>query len=168
MKFLNKTIYTTNFSKFYTTFPKVKGVDKLVAEGKLPPRLLVKDYTINGDNVFHNCKEIGGVTIYNGIGKGSDVFLFKYAFQSKFHLFMVMGHELLHANYNMYKSIFDEGIQHKYIDIFEKDLFSKFKIEINNLDLILKSINVDFFKYSIKFNPKFHYSNFNLVIPNSF
>ena len=96
------------------------------------------------------------------------MFLFKYAFQSEFHLFMVIGHELLHANYNMYKLIFDEGIQHKYIDIFEKDLFSKFKIEINNLDLILKSINVDFFKYSIKFNPKFHYSNFNLVIPNSF
>ena len=42
MKFLNKTIYTTNFSKFYTTFPKVIGVDKLIAENKLDPRMVQK------------------------------------------------------------------------------------------------------------------------------
>ena len=97
MKFLNKTIYTTNFSKFYTTFPKVIGVDKLVTESKLDPRFILKKYTIYGDKVFHGSNEIDWVTIYNGIGKGSDVFLFKDAFKSEINLFMTMGHEFVHA-----------------------------------------------------------------------
>ena len=78
-------------------FNKVKGVDKLVAENKLDPRLILKKYTIYGDKVFHGSNEIGRVTIYNGIGKGSDVFLFKEAFKSEINLFMTMGHEFVHV-----------------------------------------------------------------------
>ena len=164
MKFLNKTIYTTNFSKFYTTFPKVKGVDKLVAESKLPPRLLVKDYTINGDNVFHNCKEIGGVTIYNGIGKGSDVFLFKAAFSSSEHLFITMGHEFLHANYLQFTKLTNSDLQHNYINLFEYDAMKTLNFKTNSIYYYFKESDVILFSPS--FNSKFHYSNFGIKIPS--
>ena len=78
-------------------FNNVKGVDKLIAENKLDPRLVQKGYKIDGYKIYHGIDEVGGTTIYNGIGKGADVFLFKDAFKSEINLFMTMGHKFVHA-----------------------------------------------------------------------
>ena len=39
-------------------------------------------------------------TVHNGVGKGSDVFLYKAAFTSMDRLYQVMGHEYIHVYFN--------------------------------------------------------------------
>jgi RHS repeat-associated protein len=86
--------YATNFSDTY--FGKnVRGVDNLYANGTLPV-----DYELRGDAVFTpNGKETLGTTVSNGVGKGSNVYLYKAAFVCKEELYLVMGHEYIHAHF---------------------------------------------------------------------
>ncbi|WP_444876849.1 RHS repeat-associated core domain-containing protein [Bacteroides heparinolyticus] len=86
--------YAKEFSKM--NFSDVKGVDYLYADGTVP-----KGYTKQGDMVFNTRgRSVGRTTIYNGFGKGSNVYLYKAAFQSPEQLYLTMGHEYLHCAYN--------------------------------------------------------------------
>ena len=86
--------YTKEFSDEY--FGNVKGLDNLYADGSMP-----NGYTQKGDFVINaKGQNIGGVTVYNGIGKGSNVFMFKASFTSMEHLYLNMGHEYIHVYFN--------------------------------------------------------------------
>ena len=90
--------YSTKYAKTFSDeyFGKIENVDNLYADGSIP-----KGYTKRGDLVFNEKGQLaGGSTVYNGIGKGSDVFLYKTAFTSKEKLYLVMGHEYIHVNFN--------------------------------------------------------------------
>ena len=81
-------MYITHFGE------NIKGLDNLYADGSLPN----SDFTRNGDLVLN--KEglsVNGVTRYNGIGRGSNVYLYKSAFVSPQQLYVTMGHEYIHV-----------------------------------------------------------------------
>lgn len=72
-----------------------KGVNKLYADGTLPP-----NHSRQGDVVLSAAgRQVRGTTMYLGLGKGSNVYLYKAAFISKEQLYFTMGHEYLHAGY---------------------------------------------------------------------
>ena len=75
----------------------IGGLDNLYTDGSMP-----NGYTTKGGAVFNGKgNEVLGTTSYNGTGKGSDVFLYKNAFQASQKLYMVMGHEYIHvAHFN--------------------------------------------------------------------
>jgi hypothetical protein len=75
----------------------IDGLDNLYADGSMP-----EGYTTKGGSVFNRKgNEVLGTTSYNGTGKGSNVFLYKNAFQASQQLYMVMGHEYIHvAHFN--------------------------------------------------------------------
>jgi hypothetical protein len=88
------TAYAKDFSDEY--FGKIKSVDNLYADGRVS-----KGLTTQGDLVFDKYGyQVGGSTVYNGIGRGSDVYLYKAAFISKEQLYLTMGHEYIHASFN--------------------------------------------------------------------
>jgi hypothetical protein len=73
-----------------------KNLKKLITGGNVPD-----GYTMTGDRVLNEKMiEVGGTTVFKGLGKGSDVFLYKYAFQSKEILYQVMQHEFVHVHLN--------------------------------------------------------------------
>jgi RHS repeat-associated protein len=72
------------------------GVRKLHADGSLPES---KNITTSGDKVFYKGKSVNGLTIRVN-SKMSDVYLIKNAFTSANKLYMVMGHEYLHAGFD--------------------------------------------------------------------
>jgi len=73
-----------------------KNLKNLNAGGKIP-----KGYKISGDAVYNrDLIEVGGTTVFRGIGNGSDVYLYKVAFQSKEILYQVMQHEFVHVHLN--------------------------------------------------------------------
>ena len=90
MEYTNK--YAQQFSD--DNFGKnPKGVNRLYADGTLPP-----NYSTEGDVVLNAAgRQVRGSTRYLGLGKGSDVYLFKAGFVSKDQLYLTMGHEYLHA-----------------------------------------------------------------------
>ena len=89
------TGYANDFSDKYLNTIKEKPTN-LYADGRVPAKL-----TKNGDIVLDaKGKSYSGVTIYRGISKGSDVYLFKQSFTSKDQLYMVMGHEYIHVYFN--------------------------------------------------------------------
>ena len=89
-------------------------MDHLYADGSIPD-----GYTIDKDGwVFSpKNKPVGGVTVYNGIGKRtgtrSDVYLFKVAFTSKEKLYLTMGHEYVHVYLNYGGTTLDEVAQER-------------------------------------------------------
>jgi hypothetical protein len=87
--------YAQKFSD--THFTDVRGVKNLYADGTMP-----KGYREVGDYVQNvKTKEfVGGLTRHLGIGKGSDVYLYKTAFISPEKLYLTMGHEYIHAAFN--------------------------------------------------------------------
>ena len=82
--------YARSFSDEY--FGEVKNLDNLYADGSMPGGLTKK-----GDLVFKGKDQLGGSTVYNGIGKGSNVYLYKAAFTSMDNLYVVMGHEYIYV-----------------------------------------------------------------------
>ncbi|MCL2652161.1 MAG: hypothetical protein FWD60_14210, partial [Candidatus Azobacteroides sp.] len=74
-----------------------KGVTNLYADGSMP-----EGYQKVGDHVQNiKTKEyVNGVTKYLGIGKGSNVYLYKNSFTSPWKLYITMGHEYVHAGLN--------------------------------------------------------------------
>ncbi|MDR1112438.1 MAG: hypothetical protein LBL18_01585 [Bacteroidales bacterium] len=107
--------YATDFSDKY--FGKdVRGVDNLYADGSLPPK-----YRSKGDIVFApNGDKVSGTAIYNGVGKGTDVYLYKAAFVCKEELYLVMGHEYMHAYFNSFGKFNDASDwQHKVINVWQ-------------------------------------------------
>jgi len=96
--------YDTNFAiefsneNFGDINEVYKRVDHLYADGSIPQ---IEGYTLGSDGyVYHGDKKISGTCIYNGFGRGSDVYLYKSAFACREKLYLVMGHEYLHACYN--------------------------------------------------------------------
>ena len=90
--------YNNEYAKEFSDehFGTIKKLDNLYADGRIP-----KGYTKNGGLVFNpKGAHVGGVTEFNGIGKGSNVYLFKSAFTSMERLYLVMGHEYLHVYFN--------------------------------------------------------------------
>lgn len=86
-----KKFSDSNFGK------EIKGLDNLYADGTLPN----SNYTRNGDLIFNKKGfYVNGVTRYNGIGKGSNVYLYKSAFVSPQQLYVTMGHEYIHVAIN--------------------------------------------------------------------
>jgi hypothetical protein len=85
--------YAGKFSDDY--FGEVEGLDNLYADGTIP-----NGVTKSGDFVFHKGSKVSGLTVYNGIGKGSNVYLYKNAFTSMEKLYLVMGHEYIHVYFN--------------------------------------------------------------------
>lgn len=67
----------------------------------------IKDYYKRGDIVYridpfsHKAYPTLGSCYNHGLGKGWDVYLYKGAFVSKEQLYLTMGHEYLHAGFNM-------------------------------------------------------------------
>lgn len=92
MEYSNR--YASKFSE--ENFDFAKGVDNLYADGSIPD-----GYSKTGDIVFdEKNRPVLGTTEYNGIGKGSDVYLYKSAFVSKEQLYLTMGHEYIHCAQN--------------------------------------------------------------------
>ncbi|MBR1513163.1 MAG: hypothetical protein IJ622_02595 [Bacteroidales bacterium] len=90
--------YSNEYAKKFSemNFSDAKGVDNLYADGTIPD-----GYTKRGDLVINSKgKPVRGTTVYNGFGKGSNVYLYKVAFQSPERLYLTMGHEYLHCAYN--------------------------------------------------------------------
>jgi len=79
-------------------FGDVSSVDNLYADGSTGDLWDVTPDQMYGIN--NAGTKVVGATTYNGVGKGSDVHLFKAAFSSKETLYLTMGHEYIHANLN--------------------------------------------------------------------
>ena len=95
--------YSTKYAKSFSDRNfgiDVKGVDNLYADGSVPNT----NYIVKGDIVYKivdkRLYQTSGTCVSNGIGKGSDVYLYKSAFVSKEELYITMGHEYLHAAFN--------------------------------------------------------------------
>jgi len=92
--------YSNEYAKGFsdTNFGEnIKGLDNLYADGSLPSF----NYTRNGDLVLNkNGVTVNGSTRYNGVGRGSDVYLYKSAFVSPKQLYVTMGHEYIHVAIN--------------------------------------------------------------------
>ena len=139
-------------------FDNVKGVDKLIAENKLDPRMVQKGYKIDGYKIYHGNDEVGGTTINNGIGKGSDVFLFKTSFYNEPTLYIAMGHEFIHATFN-YNGLYNvnKNIQHAITDSWGSEQLKLWgnpiinpRISINPY-LYESNYNYSYEKFMIKF-----------------
>lgn len=84
-----KTFSNENFGE------SVKGVKNLYADGTLP-----EGYSTRGDQVLNKAGNyVRGSTKYLGLGKGSNVYLYRAAFTSKEQLYFTMGHEYIHAGF---------------------------------------------------------------------
>jgi len=57
---------------------------------------------------------VNGITKYNGIGKGSNVYLYKSAFVTPQQLYVTMGHEYIHVAINV-SSYFLSSNEEEYI-----------------------------------------------------
>ena len=90
--------YSTEYAKSFSdeNFGKIKKLDNLYSDGRVPS----KEFKIKGDLVFYKGRNAGGATIYNGFGKGSNVYLFKSSFTSMEQLYLTMGHEYIHVYFN--------------------------------------------------------------------
>ncbi len=92
MEYSNK--YAREFSDEH--FKNVKGVAKLYSDGSmLPGYRKVGDYVQNIKSNHY----VDGITKYLGLGKGSNVYLYKIAFTSPERLYFTMGHEYIHAGF---------------------------------------------------------------------
>lgn len=92
MEYTNE--YAQKFSDDYYG-KKIKGLNKLHADGSLPP-----GYKVNANGVINKDGQyVRGITRYIGKGK-SNVYLVKAAFTSKEQLYFTMGHEYMHVAYN--------------------------------------------------------------------
>ena len=141
-------------------FDNVKGVDKLIAENKLDPRMVQKGYKIDGYKVYHGIDEVGGTTIYNGIGKGSDVFLFKTSFYNEPTLYIAMGHEFIHISFNNngFYNV-DNNVQHLTTSDWARDQLYRWGWpKINpSLDYLLKQ--------NSKYESLYNYNYYKFKIP---
>lgn len=89
--------YSTEYAQSFSerNFGSPKNVNQLFANGQFPKG---KGYYYDGDYVLNkNGEVVLGLTKHNGLGRGSDIYLFKAAFRSKEQLYLTMGHEFLHA-----------------------------------------------------------------------
>ena len=91
--------YSNEYAKYFSDeyFGKdIKNLDNLYADGTIP-----NGYKKRGDLVYNKkWEQLGGSAIYNGIGKGSNVYLYKTAFTSMENLYLMMGHEYIHVYFN--------------------------------------------------------------------
>jgi len=89
--------YSNEYAKGFsdTNFGEnIKGLDNLYADGSLPN----SEFTRSGDLVLNkDGLSVNGVTRYNGVGRGSNVYLYKSAFVSPQQLYVTMGHEYIHV-----------------------------------------------------------------------
>jgi hypothetical protein len=94
MEYSNK--YARDFSDAHFS-EEIKGLENLYADGTMPTGYRnVGDYVQKPNGKGY----IDGVTIYQGIGKGSNVYLAKSAFEFPAKLYTVMGHEYIHVGFN--------------------------------------------------------------------
>ena len=85
--------YSTEYAQSFSerNFGSPKNVNQLFANGQFPKG---KGYYYDGDYVLNkNGEVVLGLTKHNGLGRGSDIYLFKAAFRSKEQLYLTMGHE---------------------------------------------------------------------------
>ncbi|MCL2598083.1 MAG: hypothetical protein FWD66_10645, partial [Paludibacter sp.] len=88
--------YAQDFSDAHLK-PYSKGVTNLYADGTIPDGYeKVGDYVKN----IETKEYVEGTTKYLGIGKGSNVYLYKSGFTSPAKLYVTMGHEYIHAGLN--------------------------------------------------------------------
>jgi RHS repeat-associated protein len=90
--------YSTKYAKSVSDkhFGPIKKLDNLHADGRI-----AEGTTRKGDFVFDKKgRSLAGSTVYNGAGKGSDVFLYQAAFTSKEQLYLTLGHEYIHVYFN--------------------------------------------------------------------
>ena len=103
--------YAQDFSN--KNFGKVRGVRNLYADGRVP-----NGYTKVGDLVYNsNGKICMGSCQYLG-KRQSDVYLYKSAFVNGKELYLTMGHEYMHANFN-YLGLRNSNSQHASIFMWE-------------------------------------------------
>ena len=91
--------YSNEYAKSFSdrNFGEQRFVKNLFADGRFPKG---RGYEMVGDYVVNKSGEtVLGVSLHHGIGKGSDVFLYKAAFTSKEQLYLTMGHEYLHVSF---------------------------------------------------------------------
>ena len=144
MEYSNK--YANEFSD--KSFGKnIKGVKSLIADGRMPNNC-IKD----GDYVKVGNGYANGITVSRGIGKGSDVYLFKSAFISREQLYMTMGHEYLHARfYNL--GLINGREQHSVIYNWEYQQAKAWNYKVALYSQRNNSINYISSKYAKAFSP---------------
>jgi hypothetical protein len=91
------TEYAKKFSQDNIYFAKnVKGLGELRADGSTPFGYSSKEGIVTNPKG----EEVWGTAVHKGLGRGTDVYLYKGAFTSKERLYFTMVHEYLHVSYN--------------------------------------------------------------------
>ena len=152
MEYSNK--YAKQFSdkNFGTT---IKGVNKLYSDGTRPP-----EYTTDGDIVLNaKHKPVYGTTRYLGIGKGSNVYLYKQAFVAKEQLLITMGHEYTHAFFNQFPSFQDQKSQEDACILWDYQQACALRYNVNSYYYprylsIKSSLNNSCYQYFLPYFPK--------------
>ncbi|MUP36648.1 hypothetical protein GNY23_02305 [Labilibaculum sp. 44] len=105
-----KVVYSQENAKRFSkaVFGDVEGLDNLYIN-KNPN---AKKYLLKDGNIFNNRTKVyaGGVTNISrklGDGYSSNVYLSKSAFQSKFKLYLTLGHEYVHVTHYSYPGLQD-------------------------------------------------------------
>ena len=104
--------YSTNYAKSFSDEnfgTDIKGLRDLFADGSLPSS---DYYEINGHVFAKGGREAAGSAVFHSSTKTTDVYLFKMAFISKEELYLVMGHEYLHAGFNALGYVGKHELQH--------------------------------------------------------
>jgi RHS repeat-associated protein len=125
------TPYAKEFSGKNMPFTKnMKGLGYLYADGTIPD-----NYSLKGDVVYRADGEIvWGTAIYRGVGKGTDVYLYKAAFTSRERLYLTMVHEYLHVMYNTNSTFAGLGkdYHHRAISEFQYDQARLWKFDVSS------------------------------------
>jgi hypothetical protein len=108
--------YTDEFIK-RNNIKVPKQLNKLYADGSIPPSTSGYTYTQDGDEVLLNGKSVNGITRFNYSAKNADVYLFKAAYKSTDQLYLTTTHEFTHINmtFNAGGKVYSEAQQHRTI-----------------------------------------------------
>jgi len=150
--------YSDEYANKYedVNFGKINKLDELHANSTAP-----NGYTVKSNGTIYNPKgaQVNGVTVFNGAGKGFNVYLGKNIFVDKFSLYQTMLHEFSHIAINIGQGVpyYNDNESHAVIYRTQYKQMQKWGFTGNSLepyqisdDMALKFFKMDLYnKYAL-------------------